>query len=128
MTASLEGVRIADFTTVVMGPLASRMLADQGADVIRVEAPGGDIIRDYAPKRSPKMSAFSLNINRNKRSVVFDLKTDEGRAAALDLLATCDVMVTNHRRSALDRLGLDEASVREDPARHHLLRRQRLRQ
>lgn len=111
--APLDGVRIADFTTVVMGPLATRMLGDMGADVIRVEAPGGDIIREYAPMRSPKMSAFSLNLNRNKRSVVLDLKTEAGRAAAMDLIATCDVFVTNHRRGALERLGLDEPSVRK---------------
>ena len=110
--ALLAGVRVADFTTVVMGPLATRMLGDMGANVIRVEEPGGDIIRDYTPMRNPKMSAFSLNLNRNKRSIVLDLKTDEGRTAALDLVATCDVFVTNHRRSALQRLGLDEESIR----------------
>lgn len=108
----LTGIRVADFTTVVMGPLASRMLADMGADVIRVEAPGGDIIRDYAPMRNPKMSAFTININRNKRSVVLDMKSDSGRQAAHHLITTCDVFVTNHRRSALERLGLDEETVR----------------
>ncbi len=108
----LAGIRVADFTTVVMGPLASRMLGDMGADVIRVEAPGGDIIRDYAPMRSPKMSAFTININRNKRSVVLDMKTEAGRRAAHDLIASCDVFITNHRRSALGRLGLDEQTVR----------------
>ncbi len=108
----LRGIRVADFTTVVMGPLATRMLGDMGADVIRVEAPGGDIIRDYAPMRSDKMSAFSINLNRNKRSIVLDLKTDAGRRAALDLVATCDVFVANHRRSALERLGLDEETIR----------------
>ncbi|MGI9621644.1 MAG: CaiB/BaiF CoA transferase family protein [Acidimicrobiales bacterium] len=109
----LHGIRIADFTTVVMGPLATRMLGDMGADVIRVEAPGGDIIRQYAPMRSPRMGAFSMNVNRNKRSAVVDMKTTAGRTAALDLIATCDVFVTNHRRKALDRLGLDEKSVRQ---------------
>lgn len=108
----LAGVRVADLTTVVMGPLATRMLGDMGADVIRLEAPDGDIIRDYAPMRNPKMSAFSINLNRNKRSVVLDLKTEPGYRAALDIIATCDVFVTNLRRNALERLGLDEASVR----------------
>ncbi len=108
----LDGIRVADFTTVVMGPLATRMLGDMGADVIRVEAPGGDIIRDYAPMRSDKMSAFTINLNRNKRSIVLDLGTEPGRQAALDLVATCDVFVANHRRAALARLGLDEARVR----------------
>lgn len=109
----LAGVRIADLTTVVMGPLGTRMLGDMGADVIRVEAPDGDVIRHYKPLRSPAMSAFSINLNRNKRSIVLDLKSPEGRQAVLALLATCDVFVTNMRRSALERLGLTEAHVRE---------------
>ncbi len=108
----LAGVRVADLTTVVMGPLATRMLADMGADVIRIEAPEGDVMRHYEPMRSPGMSAFAMNLNRNKRSVVLDLKAEEGRRAMHDLIATCDVFVTNVRRGALARLRLDEASVR----------------
>ena len=111
-TKPLAGVRIADLTDVVMGPLATRMLADMGADVIRVEAPAGDAIRHYEPMRSAGMSAFGMNLNRNKRSVVLDLKSHEGRAALDDLIATSDVFVTNMRRAALDRLGLDEPAVR----------------
>jgi len=103
---------VADLTTVVMGPVATRMLADMGADVIRVEAPDGDVIRHYEPMRSPAMSAFAMNLNRNKRSVVLDLKSNEGGRAMNDLIATCDVFVTNVRRGALARLSLDEASVR----------------
>ncbi len=109
----LAGVRIADLTDVVMGPLGTRMLADMGADVIRVEAPAGDVIRHYEPMRNPAMSAFSMSLNRNKRSIVLDLKSDGGRRAVRDLIATCDVFVSNMRRAALERLGLDEASVRE---------------
>ncbi len=108
----LAGIRIADFTDVVMGPLGTRMLGDMGADVIRVEAPGGDAIRHYEPMRSEAMSAFSMNVNRNKRSIVLDLKSPEGRQAARDLIASCDVFVSNMRRAALARLGLDEDSVR----------------
>ncbi|MDH3680270.1 MAG: CoA transferase, partial [Acidimicrobiia bacterium] len=108
----LAGVRIADLTDVVMGPLATRMLADMGADVIRVEAPGGDVIRHYEPMRSAAMSAFSMNLNRNKRSIVLDLKSDTGREAVRDLIASCDVFVSNMRRAALERLRLDEAEVR----------------
>jgi len=111
-TRPLGGVRVADLTDVVMGPLATRMLADMGADVIRVEAPGGDPIRHYEPMRSPAMSAFGMNLNRNKRSMVLDLKSTEGRAALDDLIATSDVFVSNIRRAALARLGLDEPSVR----------------
>ncbi len=108
----LEGVRVADLTTVVMGPLATRMLADLGADVIRVEAPEGDVIRHYEPMRSEAMSAFAMSLNRNKRSLMLNLKSDEGRDAMRDLLTTSDVFVTNIRRPALARLGLDEESVR----------------
>ncbi len=95
-----------------MGPLATRMLGDMGADVIRVEAPGGDVIRAYEPMRSPAMSAFSMNLNRNKRSIVLDMKAESDRASLDKLIGTCDVFVTNMRRSALSRLGLDEPGVR----------------
>ncbi len=108
----LEGIRVVDLTSVVMGPLATRMLADMGADVVWVESPEGDVLRDYEPMRSARMSAFSMSLSRNKRSVVFDLKTEHGRAAMRELLATADVFVTTLRRKAIDRLGLDEAGVR----------------
>lgn len=108
----LEGVRVVDLTTVVMGPLATRMLADMGADVIWVESPDGDVLRDYEPMHSPKMGAFSMSVSRNKRSVVLDLKTESGREAMRDLIATADVFVTNLRRKAIDRLGLNEDDVR----------------
>jgi crotonobetainyl-CoA:carnitine CoA-transferase CaiB-like acyl-CoA transferase len=103
---------VIDLTSIVMGPLATRMLGDMGADVIRIESAGGDIIRNYDPMRSNAMSAFSINMNRNKRSVVLDLKSEDGRSAMHDLLATADVFVSTMRRSALARLGLDDASVR----------------
>ncbi len=102
----LDGVRVADLTTVVMGPMATRILGDLGADVIRVEAPNYDFMRDFDPKRSPGMSGFSLNINRNKRSLTLDLKSDEGHQTLLDLIATCDVFVTNMRADACERLGI----------------------
>jgi len=109
----LEGVRIVDLTTVVMGPLATRMLADMGADVIWVESPDGDILREYDPMRSPKMGAFSMSVSRNKRSVVLDLKTETGCEALRELIATADVFVTNIRRKAVARLGFTEDLVRE---------------
>lgn len=108
----LQGVRIVDLTTVVMGPLATRMLADLGADVIWVEAPGGDVLREYEPMRSPKMGAFNMSVGRNKRSIVLDLKTDAGREALQDLIATADVFVTTMRRKAIERLGFTEKTVR----------------
>lgn len=108
----LEGIRVVDLTAVVMGPVGMRMLADFGADVIHVEQPGGGVIRHYDPMRSEAMSAFSMSINRNKRSIVLDLKADAGIKALLDLVSTADVFATTMRRGALERLGLDEASLR----------------
>jgi len=111
-TTLLSGVRVLDLTAVVMGPLATRMLADMGAEVIRVEPPGGDVIRQYEPMRSPAMGAFAMNLNRNKRSVMLDLKTPTGREAMADLVASSDVFVSTLRRSALERLGLDAETCR----------------
>jgi crotonobetainyl-CoA:carnitine CoA-transferase CaiB-like acyl-CoA transferase len=88
------------------------MLADMGADVIWVESPDGDVLREYRPMRSPKMSAFSMNVSRNKRSIVLDLKSDAGRVALHELIATADVFVTNIRRKAVERLGFAEPAVR----------------
>jgi crotonobetainyl-CoA:carnitine CoA-transferase CaiB-like acyl-CoA transferase len=108
----LDGIRVVDLTTVVMGPLATRMLADMGADVIWVESPAGDVLRNYDPMRSPKMGAFNMSVSRNKRSIVLDLKTEAGREAMGELIATADVFVTTLRRKAIERLGLDEDGVR----------------
>jgi crotonobetainyl-CoA:carnitine CoA-transferase CaiB-like acyl-CoA transferase len=112
---ALAGIRVVDLTTVLMGPLATRMLADHGADVIRVEAKGGEAFLDSEPRRHPHMNAMALNAHRNKRSVALDLKNEEGAAAMVDLVATADVLVSNMRAGALERLGLDAATLR---ARH----------
>ncbi|WP_419854354.1 CaiB/BaiF CoA transferase family protein [Candidatus Poriferisodalis sp.] len=109
---ALDGVRVVDLTTVLMGPMACRMLGDHGADVIRVESLDGDSTRNGLPARSAGMSGFSLNIQRNKRSLALDLKSDAGRAAMQRLLASSDVLITNMRAAALERLGLDADSLR----------------
>lgn len=110
--AALHGIRVIDLSTVLMAPLATRILADHGADVIRIESLEGDTVRNGLPARHEGMSSLVLNLSRNKRSVSLDLKHPDGRLAALDLMGTADVVVTNMRRAALERLGLDPTSVR----------------
>jgi crotonobetainyl-CoA:carnitine CoA-transferase CaiB-like acyl-CoA transferase len=108
----LDGVRVVDLTTVVVGPICTRTLADYGADVIKVEAPGGDLLRTMAEgSRNPGMSGKFINFNRNKRSIVLDLKKKDGHAAMLRLIARADVFVSNVRPEALARAGLDHASL-----------------
>ena len=108
----LDGIRVIDQTTVVVGPVCSRTLADYGADVIKVEAPGGDLLRTMAEgSRSPGMSGKFLNFNRNKRSICLDLKHADGRAAMRRLISGADVFVTNVRPQGLARAGLDHASL-----------------
>ena len=108
----LSGVRVVDLTTVVVGPICTRTLADYGADVIKVEAPGGDLLRTMAEgSRTPGMSGKFINFNRNKRSIVLDLKKPDGHAALLRLIAKADVFVSNVRPEALARAGLDHASL-----------------
>lgn len=107
----LAGVRVVDITTMILGPVATMLLADMGAEVIRIEPPEGDPFRDVGDARSPGMSAAFLAINRNKSSVVLDLKNREGLEALLRLLETTDVFVHNMRQSAADRLGLGYAAV-----------------
>ncbi len=110
---ALDGLRVVDLTTILMGPLATRMLGDHGADVIRVEAPGGEAFLNSPPVNSPSMNAIALNAHRNKRSIALDLKSAEGAAAMADLVATADVFVSNMRAAALARLGLDAKTLRE---------------
>ncbi|HYF06512.1 MAG TPA: CoA transferase [Acetobacteraceae bacterium] len=108
----LAGVRVVDLTTVVVGPICTRTLADQGAEVIKVEAPGGDILRYLAAgSRSPAMSGKFINFNRNKRSIVLDLKQAPALEAMRRLIAGADVFVSNVRPEALKRLGLDAETL-----------------
>ncbi|AJR24184.1 CaiB/BaiF CoA transferase family protein [Sphingobium sp. YBL2] len=107
MSGILDGVRIIDLSTVIMGPYASRILADLGADVIKVEAPSGDSVRAHRPHLTPTISGMFLNLNRNKRSIVLDLKSRHGQRALERLLETADVILHNLRAPVMKRLGFD---------------------
>jgi crotonobetainyl-CoA:carnitine CoA-transferase CaiB-like acyl-CoA transferase len=102
----LAGVKVIDLTSVMMGPYATMILGDYGADVIKVESPDGDVMRHAAPMRNPRMGAMYLQGNRNKRSIVLDLKKPRGRDALLRLSATADVFIHNVRPAAMRRLKL----------------------
>lgn len=107
----LAGVRVLDLTRVFMGPLATQILADQGADVIMVESAGGDTNRVMGPGPHEQLSGVALNLLRNKRSVQVDLKSPAGRAFVHRLAATCDVAVSTMRPDALRRLGIDYSAI-----------------
>src|SRR3984885_8703115 len=102
----LEGIKVIDMTSVLMGPYATQMLGDYGADVIKVESPDGDITRHIGPTRHPGMGPVFLNTNRNKRSIALDLKKPAGRDAVLRLIETADVLMYNVRPQAMARLQL----------------------
>jgi crotonobetainyl-CoA:carnitine CoA-transferase CaiB-like acyl-CoA transferase len=116
-TGPLHGVRVLDLSSVVMGPLATQILGDLGADVITVEDPRGTLSRVMTAGPVPTLSGLALNLLRNKRNVIVDLKDPAGRREALDIAATVDVVVTNLRPGTLARLGMaygDVRAVRED--------------
>jgi CoA:oxalate CoA-transferase len=116
MSAAYDGLRVLDFTTTIAGPHCTRLLADLGAEVIKIEAPDGDMMRTRPPLRTGVSSLFG-HLNAGKKSVVLDLKD----AAAIDtikrLVATSDVLVENYRPSVMERLGLDYASLAPDHPR-----------
>lgn len=109
----LSGIRIVDLTTVLMGPFATQLLADHGADVIKVETPIGDIARTIGHSPEPGMTSMFQHLNRSKRSVVLDLKTSDGVAILKRLLETADAFTFNMRPSAIARLGLSYEEIRK---------------
>ncbi|WP_411976036.1 CaiB/BaiF CoA transferase family protein [Sulfitobacter faviae] len=109
----LNGLRILDLSTVLMGPYGSQILGDYGADVIKVEAPEGDVVRQIGPTRNAAMGPLFLNVNRSKRDISLDLKRPESRSAILRLVQTVDVLVTNIRPRAMARLGLSYEDLAE---------------
>jgi crotonobetainyl-CoA:carnitine CoA-transferase CaiB-like acyl-CoA transferase len=107
----LEGVRVLDLTSMISGPVATMMLGDQGADVVKVEPPGGDLVRSLGPNRAGLTASF-VSSNRSKRSLVLDLKSAAGMAALKRLIPSADVFVQNFRPGAIERMGLGESVVR----------------
>ncbi|TWG88622.1 crotonobetainyl-CoA:carnitine CoA-transferase CaiB-like acyl-CoA transferase [Cupriavidus gilardii J11] len=108
----LAGVRVLDLTSVIMGPVCTQILADYGAEVVKVEPPDGDVMRHAGNKRVAGMGAMFLHANQGKQSVVLDLKRDGDIDTLRTMLPAFDVLVHNVRPQAMVRLGLDEASVR----------------
>lgn len=110
VAGALAGVQVLDFTIVMSGPMCTRMLADAGADVVKVEPPEGDVARQRGPLRGG-ISAYYGSLNCGKRSLVLDLSQAEGRRIARELAARCDVLVENFRPGVMQRLGLDYAAL-----------------
>jgi succinate--hydroxymethylglutarate CoA-transferase len=113
----LSGIRVLDFTRLFAGPFCTMLLGDLGADVAKLEAPEGDPIRQQGPPFFHGHSMSYLAVNRNKRSIVLNLKTDTGKALARRLARTADVLVENFRPGVLDRLGLGYADLARDNPR-----------
>ena len=111
MSGPLAGIRVIEVTIAVLGPVAAQVLGDMGAEVIKVEPPEGDPMRQIGPARNPGMAAYFLNVNRNKKSVLLDLKRPAARAAMMRLAATADVFLHNMRPGAAARLGIDYRAI-----------------
>jgi crotonobetainyl-CoA:carnitine CoA-transferase CaiB-like acyl-CoA transferase len=108
---ALEGMRVLDQTQVMAGPFCTMLLADMGADVIKIEPPGGETTRQMRLQVAPGLSASFVAVNRNKRGIVLDLKRSEGVAALKKLALTADVLVENYRPGVASRLGVDYAAL-----------------
>ncbi|MFI6338785.1 CaiB/BaiF CoA transferase family protein [Streptomyces sp. NPDC050535] len=113
----LSGLLVADFSRILAGPYATMLLADLGADVVKVEGPGGDDTRTWVPPTRDDVSTYYLSINRNKRSIALDLKDRDDLEVAHELVARADVMIENFRPGGLAKYGLDYTSVSADNQR-----------
>jgi CoA:oxalate CoA-transferase len=112
MTKAFTGLRVLDFTTTLAGPHCTRLMADLGADVIKIESPEGDVMRTRPPLRNGASSYFG-QLNAGKRSLVLDLKQPRAVAAARRLAGDADILVENYRPGVIRRLGLDYDSLRD---------------
>src|SRR4029450_10912227 len=112
MPGPLDGIRVLDLTRALAGPYCTLLLGDMGADVIKIELPGtGDETRQWGPPFVEGESSYFMSVNRNKRSVVLDLKSSAGLSALRKLTASADVLVENFRPGTMDRLGLSYAEA-----------------
>ena len=110
--SALEGIKVLDLTSMVSGPVAAMMLADQGAEVIKVEPTTGEQMRHIGPTVNKVIAAF-FSCNRGKRSIAVDLKSDDGKKILFDLVKNADVLLQNFRPGAMDRMGFGEPVMRE---------------
>ena len=106
MNGPLDGVRVIELAHIMAGPVCGLMLADMGADVVKVEKPDGDDSRRFVPPDIEGESAAFMMMNRNKRGIVLDLKTEKDRAAFLELIRGADILIENHRKGTMEKLGL----------------------
>ena len=118
----LSGLKIVDLSRVLAGPFCSMNLGDMGADVIKVERPdGGDDTRRFGPPFIHDVSTYYLAINRNKRSIAIDLKSQNGKDILWSLISDADVLLENFRPGTLDRLGFDYEACKQKNSKLHLL-------
>ncbi len=126
-TGPLSGLLVADFSRILAGPYASMMLADMGAEVVKVESPGGDDTRTWLPPVRDEVSTYFLSINRNKRSVALDLRDETDNKLARELADRADIVLENFKPGGLAKYGLDYESVSSRQPGRHLRLDQRLR-
>ena len=112
MSGPLSGLKVLELTSVVLGPWAAQTMADMGADVIKIEAPFGDSNRQLGASRNPGMAALYLSNNRNKRSLVLDLKQKSARDALLTIVKDCDVFLHNNRPQVMTKLRLEYEDIK----------------
>lgn len=110
MTLPLDGIRVAEFGNLIAAPYCGMLLADMGAEVTKIEPPGGDLGRTFGPYLDGH-STFFLAVNRGKQSITVDFKTEEGRAKAFEIATNADVVINNLRPGVMERLGLGEESL-----------------
>lgn len=107
----LDGIRVLDFTQAMAGPIATMLLGDLGAEIIKIEPVNGDQTRNWAPPYINGMSAYYLSANRNKKSLAVDLKSDDGKKIVKKLLETTDVVIENFRPGTMGKMGFSYEEV-----------------